>query len=75
MDFLLAFEMFGAAMEGSHLLDLVGNAATVTATEPMRVLAWRHKDLRQFLNKHLTVRFAFRAIMGENLAKKLKERG
>ena len=50
-------------------------SATVTATEPMRVLAWPHKTLQKFLNTHLTVRFAFRAIMSEDLAKKLKERG
>ncbi|OGT80522.1 MAG: hypothetical protein A3H91_12445 [Gammaproteobacteria bacterium RIFCSPLOWO2_02_FULL_61_13] len=50
-------------------------SATVSATEPMRVLAWPHKDLQKFLNTHLTVRFAMRAIMSENLAKKLRERG
>lgn len=50
-------------------------SATVTATEEMRVLAWPHKELQKFLNTHLTVRFAMRAIMSENLAKKLRERG
>jgi hypothetical protein len=50
-------------------------SATVSATEPMRVFAWPHRDLQKFLNAHLSVRFAFRAVMGENLAKKLRERG
>ena len=31
MNFSVAFEIFGAAMEGSHLLDLVGNAAPLIA--------------------------------------------
>jgi hypothetical protein len=34
-----------------------------------------HKELQKFLAKHLTVRFVFRAIMSEDLARKLKERG
>ncbi len=50
-------------------------SATVTASEPMRVLAWPHKELQKFLNAHLSVRFAFRALMSGDLAKKLKERG
>jgi hypothetical protein len=50
-------------------------SATVTAGEPMRVLAWPHHELQKFLNKHLAVRIAFRAIMSTDLAKKLKERG
>jgi len=50
-------------------------SASVTASGPMRCLVWPHKELQKFLAKHLTVRFAFRAIMSEDLAKKLKERG
>ncbi len=50
-------------------------SASVTASGPMRCLVWPHKDLQKFLAKHLTVRFAFRAIMSEDLARKLKERG
>ncbi len=50
-------------------------SATVSAAEPMRVLAWPHKELQKFLNRHLSVRFAFRAIMSSDLARKLRERG
>ena len=50
-------------------------SATVTASEPMRVFAWPHKDLQKFLNKHLSVRIALRAVMSTDLAKKLRERG
>ena len=50
-------------------------SATVTASEPMHVLAWPHGELQSFLNKHLSVRFAFRAIVSGDLARKLKERG
>jgi hypothetical protein len=50
-------------------------SASVTASGPMRCLVWPHKELQKFLAKHLTVRFAFRAIMSEDLARKLKERG
>jgi len=50
-------------------------SATVTASEPMRVLAWPHGELQSFLNKHLSVRFAFRAVVSGDLARKLKERG
>ena len=50
-------------------------SATVTANEPMRVLVWPHKDLQKFLNKHLSVRIALRAVMSTDLAKKLRERG
>lgn len=50
-------------------------SATVTAGEPMRVLAWPHRELQSFLNKHLSIRFAFRAVVSGDLARKLKERG
>ncbi|OGA04218.1 MAG: hypothetical protein A3I00_08430 [Betaproteobacteria bacterium RIFCSPLOWO2_02_FULL_64_12] len=50
-------------------------SATVTATEPMRCLAWPHGELQKLLNRNLSIRFAFRAFMGSDLARKLKERG
>lgn len=50
-------------------------SATVTATEPMRCLALPHRELQKMLNRNLTIRFAFRAIMSGDLARKLKERG
>lgn len=50
-------------------------SATVTASEPMRVFTWPHRELQSFLNKHLSTRFAFRAIVSGDLARKLKERG
>ena len=50
-------------------------SATVTVTEPMRCLALPHKELQKLLNRNLSIRFAFRAIMSGDLARKLKERG
>ena len=50
-------------------------SATVTASEPMRVLVWPHRELQSFLNGHLSIRLAFRAVVGGDLARKLKERG
>ncbi len=50
-------------------------SATVTVTEPMRCLALPHKELQKLLNRNLSIRFALRAIMSGDLARKLKERG
>lgn len=50
-------------------------SATVTVTEPMRCLMLPHKELQKLLNLNLSIRFAFRAIMSGDLARKLKERG
>ena len=49
-------------------------SATVTVTEPMRCLQLPHRELQRVLNLNLSIRFAFRAIMSGDLAKKLKER-
>tara|TARA_B100001013_G_C24555873_1_gene420510 strand:- start:202 stop:852 length:651 start_codon:yes stop_codon:yes gene_type:complete len=48
-------------------------SATVTATEPTRYLAWNKQQLRKFLNRNPSLRFAMQGVLGVDVSKKLKE--
>lgn len=50
-------------------------SATVTVTEPMRVIVWRKEDLRSLRTRNPSLRFAMDAVIGADLSQKLKRGG